>query len=122
MYKRPARVLFVAESDAGRSERIAQLTNTHHRDFLRARSAASWAETSSADLAWADLVITLDERARHEAAVLKTGKPTRHWPEPAGETEEAITDALERLESMVGGMRMLARLDEQDQPGAPGPD
>lgn len=144
MYKRQAHILFLAETGSPRGDWVAQLANLAQQEFLAARSASlapgdppedmiaelvtqgfDIRPTPSPalgqnDLEWADLIVTLDEASRRHVSGQLPDKPTRHWPPAWGSDAGAlIDDVLSRLESMVGGMRMLARADAdapQDSP------
>lgn len=74
-------------------------------------------------LVWADLVVTVCGHADEHCPVLPAGTQKKHWPlsDPAkasgSETEimavfrAARDDIRARVESLVGGMRMLAQSD-----------
>lgn len=99
-YKRRARVVF-----AGPSAWVA-----------RARRAAAvqggdWVETGGLEDAlsgWADLVVTLDARARARLPALPPTCRHKHWPVSGEEEIEA------RVAGMIGGLRLLSRLVEDD--------
>lgn len=145
MYKRRARILFVAETGSPRGDWVAQLANLAQHEFLAARSAAlapvdppediikelviQGFDIQSArapllrpdDLEWADLILTLDEVARRHVARSMSGKPAKHWsPAEEGDIQALIDDVVSRLKSMAGGMRMLARVDADEQGESPG--
>lgn len=101
-YKRPARVLFVA-------------TDTAAADIgaRAARLGAGWIEPRAAlappqatALAWADLVVSLDQDARDTLPPLPPTARHVHWP-PASATERE-----QRIRGMLGGLRLLSRIEE----------
>jgi len=71
------------------------------------------------DLAWADLVVTFDPGARDRCPVLARTTQRRHRPiELPGEGAawaawQAVRERVRaEVEGMVGGLRLLSRLDE----------
>lgn len=111
MYKRPARVLFLSTSDPALAARIVEQANTGYPDFLEARAAGADDGPTREALGWADLLVTLDEAARGRVACSAPDKPSRAW-NLTDSDPTTWPDQVEReLSSMVGGMRMLARLD-----------
>ncbi len=104
MYKRPVRLLFVhrrgekTELDAART---ALEVASRHSGWIEARRATP--EEAAEALAWADLVLTLGECP---CPPLPAHAQHRHWPE----LRQAAIE--ERLAGVVGGLRLLSRLDE----------
>lgn len=97
-YKRPARVLFI-----GRPQLTAAAMQAAHE------LGARWLEPSTTEApacGWADLVITLGSCARDEAPPLPPTTRHKHWDV---ETPIAVR---QRVEGMVGGMRMLHRMSD----------
>lgn len=82
-------------------------------------------------LDWADLIVTVCGHADERCPVVPAGKQKRHWPLPdpakATGTEEEILrafravrdDVRARVEGLLGGIRLLARLDENERERAP---
>jgi len=78
-------------------------------------------------LAWADLVVTVCGHADEHCPVLPPGVRKKHWPleDPAkatGTEEEIMAkfratrdEVKNRVEGMIGGIRMLARSDSKEQ-------
>jgi hypothetical protein len=113
VYKRRARILFLTCGDPARAERACVFASDRGRDWLEARGAAL---LDTADMAWADLVIALDEEC---VVNLRRGaaRPWKHWALP---TEAGAADAelLRRIDGLLGGMRLLARSDGSEAPSA----
>jgi protein-tyrosine-phosphatase len=110
MYKRAARVLFVCMPGDERAALAARLTAGIAPGWMEARHAAV-DEVDGGALAWADLVIALDARARDRCPVLPPGGRLRHWDLPDLPPEETKAEIRRRLASMLGGLHMLARLE-----------
>jgi len=78
-------------------------------------------------LAWADLVVTVCGHADEHCPVLPPGVRKKHWPleDPAkatGTDEEIMAkfratrdEVKNRVEGMIGGIKMLARSDSKEQ-------
>lgn len=100
MYKRSARIIF--------------LGNQQLRDWANkacAHYGSHWLESKEATLTsldWADLVITLDADALKNLPELPRQTRHKHWPLDH-ENEKTVT---QKVLGMIGGMKMLARLDE----------
>lgn len=139
-YKRRARILFVCR-DNGASSRMAEaFANALGGDVMEARSAgiapmildprviSCMAEAGievqgrpataldSELLAWADLVVTLDEPAERNCPPVPHGAQRRFFPFPApaaGTGRAACAELRDRIrarvEGMIGGLRMMAR-------------
>lgn len=148
MYKRPARILFLSRTDACRGLMAEAAARVDGAGWLEARSAgldpgagpdpealAALARAglggmdlrpkalTREDLEWADLVVSLDAAAGRRAGELAPGRPHRHWELPAPGAVGAaalLAEIRDRVAKMVGGMRMLARLDDGRGPKPPG--
>lgn len=139
-YKRKARILFVCR-DNGASSRMAEaFANALGGDVMEARSAGivpavldpavipCLAEAGIALrnekptavspelIAWADLVVTLDEPAERNCPPVPHGAQRRFFPFPAPAAGTGRTACAElrdriraRVDGMIGGLRMLAR-------------
>lgn len=98
-YKRRARVLFVADgSEAALAHACAQRIGA---DWLE--PCADKSPPSAAALAWADLVVSLDESAQATMPALPPNARHVHW-RIAGHD-----DIERRMLGMIGGMRLLSR-------------
>jgi hypothetical protein len=119
MYKRPARLLVAALEDDGRADVVARLAaNPVVAEWMEVRPAASVMQLDPEDLAWADLLVALDGAAAR--AFPGQHPPTcrmkrLHLP-PAG-TPGLEAAAATALNCMVGGMRMLSRMDAPEAGG-----
>jgi|GEM_PF-1131088 len=113
MYKRPARVLVAALDDDGRAAYVARLaTNPALSKFLEIRPAASMRHLNPDDLHWADLLVALDGAA---AAALPAEHPStcrlKRWILPPADSPDLPDAVGAAMFSMIGGMRMLSRVD-----------
>ncbi|MDX9766670.1 MAG: hypothetical protein RBT51_04950 [Ectothiorhodospiraceae bacterium] len=111
MFKRPARILFVADASIAHAVRRAAAI---HDERIEARTTIG---VDAADLAWADLVVTLDQTDVARLPPLPAHCRHRPWPLTATErsSNAAIETAIgERIRAMRGGLRLLDRLDAQD--------
>ncbi len=104
MYKRRARVVFLHEQDPEIAERAVALAEQLGRDWLEARH-------EYLDRDWPDLLILLDGRA---ADKLDRSIHTRAKSWPLGADWER--ELPQRISGMIGGFRLLARLDGSDAP------
>jgi hypothetical protein len=111
MYKRPARVLFLSTFDAALASQIAAQANADYPDFLEARAAGADDGLTREALGWADLLVTLDETTCRRVASAAPDKPSRAWNLADSDPTTWPDQVRRELSSMVGGMRMLARLD-----------
>ncbi|WP_298137596.1 hypothetical protein [Acidiferrobacter sp.] len=109
MYKRRARLVFAALAP-GLAERAARVALAHGAGWIEARPGP--AGRIPADC---DLLITLDAAADALGPDLPAGCRHIHWPLPAHPSD---ADIAARIEGLVGGMRLLARLDGSGAPGA----
>jgi hypothetical protein len=113
MFKRPARLLVAARSDDGRARTVARLAaQPAWAPWLEVRPGASLQELEPRDLEWADLLIALD---RHCAPYIPERRPAScrlsRWNLPPADAPDLEAAVARALDGMVGGMRMLARLD-----------
>jgi hypothetical protein len=111
MYKRPARMLFLCAPGDERAALAARLTAGIGPGWMEARHAAV-DDVDGGAIAWADVVIALDPAARDRCPALPPGVRLRPWDLPDLPPEEAEAEIRRRLASMLGGLRMLARVDE----------
>lgn len=100
-YKRKARVLFL-DGGSGLASVAATIAGETGGKWLEGRGMPS--PPDEASLEWADLVVTLDGEAERVCPALPRHAQRRHYP--VG-NEAALR---ERIEGMVGGMKMLERL------------
>jgi hypothetical protein len=119
MYKRPARVLVAALDDDGRADFVARLAaNPALSRFLEVRPAASMRRLNPDDLHWADLLVALDRAAAE--ALPAEHPPTcrlKCWELPPADSPDLADAVGAAMFSMIGGMRMLSRVDEGDGGG-----
>lgn len=99
-YKRKARVLFL-DGDSGLAGLAAAIAGEVGGSWLEGRGSSLPPEATL--LEWADLVVTLDEAAERDCPVLPKHAQRRHYPM---RDEGALR---ERVEGMVGGLRMMGR-------------
>jgi len=116
MYKRPARVLVAALDDDGRAGYVARLAaNPALSKWLEVRPAASMRCLHPDDLLWADLLVALDGAA---AQVLPAEHPAtcrlKRWELPPADSPDLSAAVGAAMFAMIGGMRMLSRVDELD--------
>lgn len=107
MYKRRARLAF-ASALPGLAERVARSATMRGADWVEASSCPSGAVPPSCDL-----LVTLDALALEARPELPSGCRHVHWPLPASPTD---ADIAARVDGLVGGMRLLARLDNSEAP------
>ncbi|MFN2348549.1 MAG: hypothetical protein ABR558_03100 [Thioalkalivibrio sp.] len=111
MFKRPARILFIGTSGDWRTELAVRLTG---------ELGAGWMEGRGADvqgldpdiLAWADLVIPLDEKSRQRCPALPPTARLKAWDLPTRSPDDTETEMRLRLGAMLGGLHMLSRVDD----------
>lgn len=99
-YKRKARVLFL-DGGSGLAGCAAAIALELGGPWLEGKGSPL--PPDDALLAWADLVVTLDEASERECPALPGHGQRRHYP--AGD-EVALR---ERVSGMVGGMRMMGK-------------
>ncbi len=135
-YKRKAHVLFVASGDVSRPLLAVAAAHDVAADWIEARAVCltpqampEWLPRALAErmaagaplpqdldaglLAWADLLVSLDEAAQAACVARAPQVPHRHYPlavpaDCAG-LRELGAGLRERIAGMAGGMRMLAR-------------
>ena len=135
-YKRKAHVLFVGSGDLCRAMMAAAFANSLGQRYMEARAAALYlgplapellgamreAGVEIADqilhpfdasnLAWADLVVTLDEAADRACPALPEWVQKRCYPVACPNDLDSlrwVRDAIkQRVEGMIGGMAMIA--------------
>jgi hypothetical protein len=137
MYKRRAQVLFLDYSGHSHAAMAAALAGELGGDWLTGRGAAIAPEglapgvdevmadavmpvpgVDEQALEWADLVVMLDPETREACPPVPPGTRAKPWSLPApGEIglAELRDDLRERITCMIGGMRMLARVDAGDE-------
>ncbi|AGA32246.1 precorrin-3B synthase [Thioalkalivibrio nitratireducens DSM 14787] len=116
MYKRPARLLVAALTDDGRARLVERFARRPVlAQWLEVRSAASMHRLDATDLEWADLLVAVDDAA---ARAFPRERPAtcqlRRWRLPAAGVPGVEAAAASALNCIVGGMRMLARMDAAD--------
>ena len=107
MYKRRARLAFVSASPE-LAERVARIATLRGGEWVEASSCLPGAAPSSCDL-----LVTLDALALAARPDLPLGCRHAHWPLPASPPD---ADIVARVDGLVGGMRLLARLDNSEAP------
>ncbi len=112
MYKRRARLAF-ASSSPGLAERASRIALARAGDWVEACSCPAGAVPPACDL-----LVTLDPAALKACPPLPPGCRHAHWPLSASSPH---ADIASRVDGLVGGMRLLARLDGSEAPGGPAP-
>lgn len=97
-FKRKARILFLDSGSGLAADAMAYADSA----WLEARAASL--PFDSVLIEWADTLITLDERARQHGLLLPCRITQRHYPAKDMPLKEWV-------ESMAGGLRMLARVE-----------
>ena len=144
MFKRKARILFLSEHNHCRSQIAEAYANTLGSQWLEGRSAGlmpmdldaraveAMAEVKiditprqskalDHDLfSWADLVVTLTDGILERCPPLPPQARHKPWiiedcAEGEGNCRALRDDIRHRIESMIGGLRMLSRLDDADR-------
>lgn len=108
MYKRRARLAFVSSSPA-LAERATHIARARGGDWVEAGSCPAGTVPLGCDL-----LVTLDTAALNARPDLPAGCRHVHWPCPVSPTDDEIAA---RVDGLVGGMRLLARLDGSEAPG-----
>ncbi len=134
-YKRKAHVLFVGSGDACRALLATAFANSLGAAWMEARAVAlheaplapepscvlagielpdqALHRLDQANIAWADLIVTLDEAADRACPPLPVTVQKRCYPFPQPENLEDLQhmrDAIrQRVAGMIGGMRMMNR-------------
>jgi hypothetical protein len=106
-FKRRLRLVFVALDHPEWAQEAVDLAEHSAWTWIRAR-AASPAETGI--LEWADLVLTLEDRAARALPALPARVQVRHL-DLAGNAEARAAQIAERLRGIVGGLKLLGRGD-----------
>jgi len=106
MYKRRARIVFLAKSPELEEWVVRRATEM----------AGDWIEAGSGPQALidCDLLITLATLDPPQIPPLPPGCRHKHWTLP---TEALYVEIEARIQGLIGGMRLLARLDASDAPG-----
>jgi predicted protein tyrosine phosphatase len=112
MYKRPVRILFLAGSGNRRTQTATRLTADIGAGWMEARGA-SVEDVGSGALAWADLVVLLDADSRRRCPALPATARLKSLDLPDDPSEGGEAIIRKRIHAMLGGLRMLSRLDEQ---------
>ncbi len=109
MYKRRARLIFLSSTPdlAVRASRIAAALGAA---WIEARACPADAIATDCDL-----LVTLDAVALATRQLSPPGCRSVHWPLSPSCTD---SDIAAHVESLVGGMRLLARLDASGAPDA----
>lgn len=109
MYKRRARVLFVHPQDPEKAQQAARWAQELGDAWLEARAADG---CSPPPWQWPDLVIQLEEPPR--PMPLASHTQGRTWRVPAADWP---ADVQERIRGVIGGFKLLSRLDQSQAPG-----
>lgn len=116
-YKRAARIAFFS-ADGALADIAVRAAETFAVGWLVATAIAcervelsDWHSAERARAAWRqyDLLVSLDEPARLWLAQLQPPAPVRHYGIDDLAPAEQAGAVAQRVQSMVGGMRMLAR-------------
>ena len=110
MYKRPARILYLGPPDDRRTVIATRLTAEIGAGWVEGRGAPVH-DVDAEALSWADLVIPLDAQSLQQCPPLPPTARLKPWDLPDGDSEEAETLIRAHIRSMLGGMRLLSRLD-----------
>lgn len=136
-YKRSAHVLFVSSGEACRALLATYFANTIGATWIEGRavplqhlgvSSAPACELvegealnqplydlDQANIAWADLIVTLDESAKLACHACPVRVQQRCYPvaEPknAADLKRVREEILRRVEGMIGGMRMMQQIE-----------
>ncbi|MBI5753239.1 MAG: hypothetical protein HZA59_14025 [Hydrogenophilales bacterium] len=132
-YKRKAHVLFAGSGEVCRALLAASFANTAGAAWMEARAVAlheaplapepgcvlagidlpdqTLHRLDQANIAWADLIVALDEASDIACPRLPSSVQKRCYPFPQPENLEdlrRVRDAIQqRVEGMIGGMRMI---------------
>jgi len=111
MYKRPAHILFLGRQTA-QLELVCELSEQLAVECLQARSIElEGLEPGDDRLAWADLLVAIDEYACGVLENVQGDVPYRCWELP-GDNSLWREYCAQALLSMAGGMRMMQRLED----------
>ena len=129
-YKRKAHVLFVGSGEVCRAMLATAFAHSIGAAWMEARAVALHESPAPQcaiagddfldqplyrldpeNIAWADLIVTLDESADFACPPLPTSVQKRCYPFPPPENADdlrRVRDAIQqRVEGIIGGMRML---------------
>lgn len=132
-YKRKAHVLFVGSGEVCRAILATLFANSIGAAWMEARAGVIHEASlpakydcmlagvdpsdqilhrlDQANIAWADLIVTLDEAADHACPPFPARVQKRCYPFPQPQNSEdwrQVRDAIQqRVEGMIGGMRMM---------------
>ena len=107
MYKRRARILFWHPTDPARARYAATLAEALGAGWLEARAGET-------DHVWPDLLIALDCHATPDIP-RAAHTQCKYWPLAQDAWEDAVRA---RIFGVIGGFRLLARMDQSGAPGA----
>ena len=110
MYKRPVRVLYLGQAYDPRTEMAARLTAEIGAGRMEGRGA-SVRDVDAESLAWADLVVPMDAESLRQCPAPPPTARLKPWDLPDANGERARAIIHERIQAMLGGLRMLSRLD-----------
>jgi len=110
MYKRAARVLFIGVSGDSRTDLAVRLLGEIGAGWMEGRGA-DLDRLDADQLAWADLVIPLDRQTRESCPPLPPTARLKVWDLPELPPKETEAEIRRRLTGMLGGLRMLSRVD-----------
>lgn len=99
MYKRRARVVFVAH-DGSLIQRALRCAQAFANDWIEAQAYTP-------ALSDCDLLVTLDAEGLRDLPPLPPGARHKHWPLSA----RVDQDLEAHMKGLIGGMRLLASLD-----------
>lgn len=139
MYKRRARVVFVDSTGRAAAPIAAALARKRGAEWLEARAAAITPSNPPPSLAsclgvldaaglgiepltaslkhWADLIVYFEPQLADTLEPRPATARLKHWPVQAdiGTPDTTLVEELAaRVDGMIGGMRMLARLSSND--------
>ena len=129
-YQRAARIVFLTGRPDGLAGEAALFCEELGGAWMQARAAAlpgcisSVAQLTVDDLAWGDLLVTLDAAALAGLPARRSAMQHRHYPFEPGTKDnmpEVIARLRERIAGMAGGLRMLhqaAQMDEEPGVGS----
>jgi len=114
MFKRLARVLFVAAAHDPRLPEVLRLArDSEFSQWLDVRALAASAVPDATALEWADLLIVFDREfalVPDAQSLAQAGCKLRVWDLPAADADVLPEAVVDRLRGVVGGLRLLARM------------